>query len=159
MSIFDAVSYDPLTGVFTWVKPVNRKLKVGDVAGCKSGGDGYIIITYLGKPYKAHRLAWEIHNGSIPPGHIVDHDDRVRDNNVLTNLRLATRQQNNRNSPDRKKADGLPRNIRQLAKGYQVKMKVDMKWLILGTFEDLELATLIENEARAKYHGEFACDI
>lgn len=158
MSIFDVLCYDPLTGVFTWAVDVSSRCKKGMVTGTL-GDDGYLRIGYKGRYYKAHRLAWEIHNGPIPKGFIIDHDDRVRDNNKLSNLRLATRSQNNQNSPDRKKAGGLPRNIRTRAKGYQVRMKFNGKWVILGTFLDLELAELIENEARAKYHGEFAYDI
>lgn len=123
------------------------------------GDDGYLRIGYKGRYYKAHRLAWEIHNGPIPKGFIIDHDDRVRNNNRLSNLRLATRQQNNRNSPDRNKSDGLPRNIRKAKGGYRVVVKIDKVKRIFGVYSDLELAVLVENEVRAKYHGEFICDI
>ena len=39
--------------------------------GYKSKGYGYLFIK--GKSYAAHRLSWEIYNGSIPEGLIVRH--------------------------------------------------------------------------------------
>lgn len=158
MSVLDVVDYDPLTGLFTWSVDVSSKCKAGMVTG-SPGNDGYLRIGYKGKYYKAHRLAWEIHNGPIPKGFIVDHKDRVRDNNKLSNLRLATRQQNSRNSPDRRRKSGLPRNIRQLRDGYQVIVKIDKEKVRFGVYQDLELAVLVENEVRSKYHGEFLYDI
>lgn len=90
---------------------------------------------------------------------MIDHKNRQRHDNRLDNLRLATRQQNNQNSPDRKKKDGLPRNIRKLKGGYSVKLKIDKVFNNFGVFEELELAVLVENQAREKYHGEFISDI
>lgn len=35
--------------------------------------DGYGKFRHMGKEYRAHRAAWEIHNGPIPPGLYVLH--------------------------------------------------------------------------------------
>lgn len=158
MKIFDVINYNPLTGVITWTVDVSSKCRAGMVAGTV-GDDGYIRIGYKGRYHKAHRLGWEIHNGPIPKGFFIDHKDRIRCNNGLDNLRLAARQQNNQNSNDRKRKSGLPRNIRQLKAGYQVVVKINKQKVRFGVYQDLELAVLVENEVRSKYHDDFVCDI
>lgn len=85
-------------GSLYWkVRPTNR-VKVGDEVGVVAS-NGYRVTSYKGKQYMVHRLVWEYHNGSIPEGMEVDHKDRVRDNNRIENLRLATRGQNSQNHP------------------------------------------------------------
>lgn len=65
--------------------------------------DGYILVdaTYeKGKQgrMRGARLVWVLYNGNIPDGHVVDHVNRVRDDNRLENLRLASHKQNSVNS-------------------------------------------------------------
>lgn len=40
-------------------------------------GRGYGQIRVIGSksPQKAHRVAWELHVGTIPEGHVIDHDN------------------------------------------------------------------------------------
>ena len=47
-----------------------------------------------GKHKFVHRLVWEAYNGPVPVGLEIDHIDRDRLNNNLSNLRLVTRSQN-----------------------------------------------------------------
>lgn len=49
------------------------------------------------KPHSLHRQVWIYHNGSIPDGMTIDHIDRDKNNNQISNLRLATHSQNNKN--------------------------------------------------------------
>ena len=56
---------------------------------------GYGTITVGGRPQRAHRYSWEIHNGPIPEGMQVDH---ICHNTLCTrpdHLRLVTQKQNN----------------------------------------------------------------
>jgi hypothetical protein len=66
---------------------------VGDKAGNKKGS-GYWQVCVDGKWYQLHRVIWEMFNGQIPENLEVDHEDRNTDNNLINNLRLATRSQN-----------------------------------------------------------------
>lgn len=158
MLIMNCLDYNPETGIFVWEAPSNRRIKRGSVAGTKNP-DGYITIGINGALHRAHHLAWEAYNGDIPEGFMIDHKNRIRHDNTLSNLRLATRQQNNQNSPDRYKKDGLPRNIRKVKRGYSVKLKIDKVYSYFGVYEDLELAIFVENMVREKYHGDFISDI
>lgn len=86
--LLEYVSYDPETGLFTWLRYRNNRIKVGDVACRPSKRLGYRILKLFGKSYMAHRVAWLVMTGDWPPG-MIDHKDRVRDNNRFDNLRLA----------------------------------------------------------------------
>jgi len=55
-----------------------------------------------GRNYKAHRLAWLWCHGPIPEGLEVDHKDSNPANNAISNLRLATSQQQKANTKSRK---------------------------------------------------------
>ena len=46
---------------------------------------------------RLHRDVWQHHNGQIPDHLMVDHIDRDRDNNHISNLRLVTAKQNREN--------------------------------------------------------------
>ena len=59
--------------------------------------DGYVGVVLKGKYFFAHRIIWEMHNGSIPKEFVIDHIDGDRSNNKLENLRLCTFQQNHFN--------------------------------------------------------------
>lgn len=89
--------YDPLTGVFTRIKPT-WKYRVGSVAGFLDS-DGYMRVWVLKRCYSAHRLAWLYVYGTWPKNQI-DHINRNRSDNRIANLRDVTNQQNLQNAGD-----------------------------------------------------------
>lgn len=95
------IFYDPNTGYFNWILPKGRGIKFGDLAGSKSNS-GYTRISFSGKMYQAHRLAWLYVMGEWPKNHI-DHINGIRDDNRLCNLREANPTENVNNS--KKRAD------------------------------------------------------
>lgn len=93
------LEYDPLSGIFTWITGgFLRKADATRLGGtpCKCvGKHGYVVIRIDGNLYLAHRLAFLYMTGKMPE--FVDHKDRVRTNNMWSNLKAATRSSNNRN--------------------------------------------------------------
>lgn len=62
---------------------------------------GYLLINlwdnYICKHYYLHRIVYMIHYGDIPKGFVIDHIDRNKMNNNITNLRLVTQSINMQN--------------------------------------------------------------
>jgi len=144
-------------GKFFWIKKKSCKTVVGRRAGHRRP-DGYRKIGFAGKSYFEHRLAWFFHYGEWPNGEI-DHIDRVRDNNRIENLRLATRSQNACNTDGNKgSAVGLKGVSLSYVpqKPYRASICYEGKTKHLGCFEDEHSAHQAYLESCKELHGEFA---
>ena len=87
-------------GTLIWKVAVGRKIRAGDTAGTVTPR-GYVSVTLGGSKYRAHRVIWEMHNGPIPKGMEIDHDDGKRANNKINNLKLTTNAGNHKNMAKR----------------------------------------------------------
>jgi hypothetical protein len=153
----ELLSYDPDTGLFTWL--VNRPagVKAGDQAGHLNKKDGYWTIKVLGKQYAAHRLAWFYSYGHWPID--LDHKDRVRSNNSLLNLREATPTQNGKNTGMRPSNTSGFKGVtwnRKCGK-WQAQAKLSGESHHLGLFDCAEMASRAYEEFCKAHHGEFYC--
>lgn len=93
----ELVKVDPASpSGLVWVQPKAKRCKVGSTAGSLTS-HGYWVVVLNYKKHYAHRLVWELTYGTIPPNMQVDHIDRDRGNNKLSNLRLVSLQDNNLN--------------------------------------------------------------
>ena len=88
----------------------------------------------------------------------VDHIDGNRLNNQRSNLRLATSSQNKCNRGARKDNRSGFKGVswHKKNKNWNVRIKADNKYLLIGIFQDKFEAAKAYNEAATKYHGEFA---
>ena len=91
--------YDQETGFFTRIAGVKGH-QAGLVSNCKNV-KGYVQIMVDYKNYTAHRLAWLYVHGRWPHNQI-DHINRIKDDNKITNLREATNSENQINIQVRK---------------------------------------------------------
>ena len=89
------LSYNELTGIFTWIDSDNRIVQNGSVAG-NINRNGYCYIGLYREVYRAHRLAWLYMTGEMPTKQI-DHIDGNKSNNAFSNLRLASNAENLKN--------------------------------------------------------------
>ena len=113
------------------------------------------VIGIKGKMHLAHRLIYLYHHGFLPE--VIDHKDGNPLNNKIENLRECTQTQNCQNKmkvSDTPGAKGV--SWHELNKKWYVRLRIDGIRRYFGSFDDLELASLVADEARAKYHGEFA---
>ena len=104
--------YEPETGLLFWrarnashftkgrVKPAsaaNRfNANFADQEAFTAVSSGYKISNMNGQMIKAHRAAWAIYYGAWPDG-FIDHKNRNRSDNRISNLRVTSRQGNSAN--------------------------------------------------------------
>jgi len=144
--------YDAETGVFTWIAHQRRPDLIGTVAG-----QGYICINVDNRKYKAHRLAWLYIYDSWPSKHI-DHENRIKSDNRIDNLRDASKAQNEQNkglrSVNTSGVTGVYWN--KGANKWQAYITVHERVKYLGIYCDKGDAINVRRAAARQYFGEFA---
>jgi len=162
------LSYDPLTGMFTWLARSpdmfegNRSRdesclawnarNAGRQAGTR-GGDGYVIIRILRKNFKAHRLAFLIMTGKFPSAQI-DHINLHKSDNRWDNIRSCNNSENMQNRPIYKSnTSGYTGVHKRMRDGkWKVKIAANNKDIYIGAFENKECAYAAYVSAKARYH-------
>ena len=143
-------------GKLFWRIRPSLKVRVGDADGSKSLG--YLRFGYKGREYKQHRVIWEMFNGEIPAGMVIDHINNDGMDNRIENLRLATITQNSRNSLPRKNTHSKYKGVlkSRLGDKWQAKINYEGKQVYLGTYNTEEEAAQAVYFAFLEYHREFA---
>lgn len=119
------------------VNQTNRGTRARE--GQPSGGldsKGYLSVKVNGKLMKVHRIVWMLHFGEIPDGQEIDHIDRNKYNNDITNLRLADRYTNNQNRSS--KNSGKKLNIIKSSKIFKVQLSEGGSILEEYEFDSIE---------------------
>ena len=136
-NIGEYISYCPKTGQFTRIKGSKKK--------CGYVNNGYLTIEVQGVPYRAHRIAWFLSYGEDPE-YIVDHFDRDRLNNKLSNLRIASDSMNRANSQFT--------GVQQRKSGrWRARIQIGSKRKTIGTFDTYQEAREAYRQAKLKYHS------
>jgi hypothetical protein len=130
------VRYDPETGFFYWLVDKRGPVKAGDRAGTV-GAKGYLYVKIEQRKYAAARLAW-------------DHKDRDRANNRISNLRLATRQQNAEN------VTGEGVRFEKDRQKWLARVTVEYHEINLGRYDTKAEALAAVNAAKQILRGEYA---
>jgi hypothetical protein len=142
-------------GILYWKKQTSTRTPIGSKAG-KIDTKGYLIIGLNYKKYKAHRIIFLMFNGYLPA--TIDHIDGNRLNNKIENLREVTVSQNMQNSKTYKSSKSGIKGVswEKDRNKWKVQVMLDGKNRVVRNLESLELAQLVAQELRNKYHGEFA---
>ena len=123
---------------------------------------GYRGGGIFGKAYSAHRVIWLLHTGSFPLHHI-DHINGDRSDNRISNLRAATRTENNRNRriPNNNTSGAMGVIWSKQDQKWRAQIKVDGRKRHLGYFDNFADAVATRKLAEIKYgfhenHGRMA---
>ncbi len=112
-----------------------------------------IYVAINSKKYLAHRVCWEMVNGSIPPGLTIDHIDQNPLNNTLSNLRLATQTEQKRNRPlqgnNTSGVNGVSWSKRY--RKWRARICVNRKLIEIGLSEDKNIAIQMRKSAEERF--------
>lgn len=147
--------FDYKDGQLYWKKSVSKRCKAGEVAG-HIGQRGYWRVGINYKRYTTHRIVFLMFHGYLPE--CIDHIDGNSLNNKIENLREASTSENLRNSKISVRNTSGVKGVSwdKKKKSWSVLIMVNYKQIRIGRFKDLKLAKLAAQEARNKYHKDFA---
>ena len=147
--------YDPLTGIF--VTKLSRKTGQGEAGRTVGAKDarGHLFARVDGKHYKLHRLAWVYMTGEWPKN-MIDHKDRVGDNNTWENLRECTNGENQMNTGAQVNNKLGVKNVSRMKNGSFKAVVQAYKKIHVQIFQDLSEAAEWAKQKREELHGEFA---
>jgi len=148
------LTYNSETGEIVWADVKARSVNNGDPAGWVENGRRRIEID--GRAYLAHRVAYFLQTGQQPP-EFLDHADGDPSNNKFSNLRPATRRQNNRNRRvHANNSTGFRGVMFEKSSGlFRARIGVNGRKISLGRFKTPEDASRAYESAARKYFGEF----
>lgn len=137
--VIDQLHYDVTTGLMYWKHDrANGKVKAGDIASSIQSKTGYRRVSIDSKYYAAHRLVWLMHYGTLPE--LIDHIDGNRANNILSNLRVATKQSNAANRSKNLNNTSGYRGVVQKGSRYRATIGFKGVRYDLGMFDTAEQA-------------------
>ena len=145
-------SYDPVTGELR--NRVGRGLRARAAAVAESfRPDGRLSISVDYRRYLVHRLIWLIVHGEWPPAD-VDHIDNLRNDNRISNLRLATRSENNQNAKlHRSNSSGFHGVSQDKRRGkWSAQVQANGRRMRRGGFDTPEAAHAFYLAAKAELH-------
>jgi len=157
--------YEPETGKLFWrERPVEM---FAAERACKSwntrwtdkeaftaiGKWGYCVGRIQSQGFRAHRVAWALHYGSWPEGHI-DHINGVRADNRASNLRDVSRSENMRNAkiPSTNKSGILGVHWDTVNSQWRASINITGRTVNLGRYSTLPEAAKARKDAEVK-HG------
>lgn len=149
-ALFD---YDPETGDFVY-KVCRGRAQAGSFAGTTNRA-GYRQLCVGRRIFLGHRIAWLMVHGALPPRGL-DHINRNRADNRISNLRPADQSENMQNAPDRShNTSGFPgvsRDKRKKARPWVAAITLRGRKQHIGNFSSPEEAHRAYLQAKVLTH-------
>lgn len=153
----ELLRYDPVTGLFhRLTAPGKRSDLIGTVAGYPSD-QGYTMISVDNRKYRAHRLAWFYVMGKWP-SKLLDHRNRVKNDNRWDNLREATKAQNEQSKGPTTANTSGHKGVywNKCANKWQAYIKQDGQVQYLGIYTSFDEAVAARLAKEKQLFGDFA---
>lgn len=153
--IRELFTYSFVEGALYWNKRLSPKSSLNTAAGF-TDFEGYRVIGIDRVNYRRHRLVWAYFNGD-PGSYEIDHVNRIKGDDRLENLRLATRRENSYNTIYSGNKSGFPGVCwHKRDKRWRVSIKNKGVNCHIGYFTDFDEAKAAYLEASLALHKEFS---
>ena len=140
-----------------WKINKGPRAKKESKAGCLNKTNGYYYVRLNDKLYLAHRLIWFLAFEEDPGNSQIDHKDRNRANNKISNLRKASQTQQNHNQITKNNNKCGFKGVRQHTSGlWHAYITINGKQKSLKYFKTKEEAARAYDKAAKEHFGEFA---
>ena len=105
----------------------------------------------------AHRVAWFLHYGEDPGELQVDHKNRIRHDNRISNLRLATQSDNSCNCKTSSLNTSGVKGVDAFFGKWRARIRKNNKRILVGYFNSIVEAKVALAKERKKLHKQFTC--
>ena len=139
-----------LRHVFTYVPETGALLRKGKQAGWIES-TGYRRVSWKNKHLASHRICYFLATGVDPAEKYIDHMNGDKLDNRICNLRLATNQENQRNT-------SKPKGYHYARGKWRACIMLNKKYKHLGYFLTEELAAAAYSKAARELFGDFYRD-
>lgn len=142
------------TGELFWLDTAKARQMRGKKAGSLNSAN-YILVRVNGRQIVASRIIWALAHGEWPPV-MIDHINGDTTDDKLSNLRLATQQQNNMNH--RKRPDNVSgiTGVHPMGPNkWRAQIRIRNKPTYLGVYTVFEEAVMARRAAEILHFGEF----
>ena len=149
------VDIDADSGVIRWAVRASRRT-VGNIAGSMISS-GYRSIWFDGNRVQYHQVLFYFVNGYIPKnGRVIDHIDRNKLNNSISNLRDVSRDENARNTNLSRVSTSGHKGVHFMksTKKWTAQLYCDGKRNHLGSFQNKEDAIKARKTAEEFYYNK-----
>lgn len=168
--LIECFQYSPETGLLLWKRRPESHFKSAKyakafnstLAGKQAGSEmnnGYLMVQvrFMGTKggILVHRIAWAITNKQWPVG-MLDHVNRSRKDNRISNLREVSSEENTWNA--KRKPGRYPVGVigpQKKCKKFCARIRVSRKFVILGYFDTAEEAGIAYQKEAILRRGEF----
>jgi hypothetical protein len=163
--LHELLEYDPATGCFRWRNPHQGRGGPSGRSGAKQAPGWfkgnksvrqYRRLYIDGRHVMAHRVAWALMTGEWPTE--IDHRDRNQANNVWTNLRLATREQQGRNRSVGKNSTTGVVGVTRYGQKFRAVIVFNGKTISLGLYPTVALAAAARRKKAKELDADYFQD-
>lgn len=142
-------------GYLCWRNHPSCKWLDGKKVGTTSKRDGYRRVCVSGKMWLEHKLIYLYHKGFVP--NFVDHKNRIRHDNRISNLREATKSENgiNKGKQSNNKSGYTGVCWDKQCGRWKVQLNKDGKRLANKTFSDIDEAIAYRKEQEDLHFKEW----
>lgn len=136
----EKLEYNEKIGIFKWKIDNQNQVCHNDIAGTIHS-NGYVYIKIDGETYRAHKLAWFYYYGVYPKQEL-DHINKIKSDNRITNLREITHINNLRNTKIYKNNTSSVKGVTfdKSRNKWRAQIVVNQHTYNLGRFKDFDEA-------------------